>query len=358
MQPMVSISIVNWNGLRYIKKCLESVYRQDYKGNIEIILVDNFSQDNSLALIEKNYKDIIILRNTSNKGFSYAHNQAVKISRGKFILFLNFDIFLEKMFISEMVWMMQENHRIGMVSGKLYKQIDGIKSNAIDSTGIMMEYCFMKPRGEMEVDNLQYDSPLHKNVFGVCGAAAFCRREALEDIKCKKEYFDEDFKNYVEDVDLSWRMQLRGWICVYNPKAIAYHERGVTRKNNKRMLRDYLVYGFRNRYCSMFKNLTADTWENNKGEILARELSFLLSRIKEIPYSVRLKALMLALLMFAKMFPKRRIIQRRQIVDEQYLAEFLLYNKEKFHGIRHQILEIKFEGLKSKLKIRRSAHAK
>lgn len=357
MQPLVSISIVNWNGLRYIKKCLESIYRQDYKGNIEIILVDNLSQDNSLALIEKNYKDIITIRNSSNKGFSYAHNQAVRVSRGKFILFLNFDIFLEKMFISEMVRMMQKNNRIGMVSGKLYKQIDGNRSSVIDSTGIMMEYCFMRPRGETEIDNLLYDSPEHKNVFGVCGAAAFCRREALEDVKYKKEYFDEDFKNYVEDVDLSWRMQLRGWICVYNPKAVAYHERGVTRKNNKRMLRGYLVYGFRNRYCSMLKNLTAETWENNKGEILARELSFLLSRIREIPYSVRLKALIMALLMFVKMFPKRRIIQRRKIVDEQYMAGFFRYNKEKFYGSRRQILENKLTGLMNKLKIRRSAHA-
>lgn len=336
---------------------MRSVYRQDYKGNIEIILVDNFSQDKSLLLIEKNYKDIIILRNSANKGFSYAHNQAVRASKGKFILFLNFDIFLEPMFISEMVKIMGENHKIGMVSGKLYKQIAENKSNVLDSTGIMMNHCFMRPRGETEIDNLQYDSPKHRNVFGVCGAAAFCRREALEDVKCKNDYFDEDFKNYVEDVDLSWRMQLYGWICVYNPKAIAYHERGVTRKNNKIMLRDYLVCGFRNRYCSMFKNLTAGIWKNNKDEIIARELYFLFSKIKEIPYFVRFKALILALLMLVKILPKRRIIQRRQIADEQYMTELLCYNKERFYMDWRQILKTKLAGLIDKLKIKKSIHS-
>lgn len=353
MQPTVSVSIVNWNGLRHIKKCLDSVYQQRYKGNIEIIIVDNFSQDNSLQLVEDNFKGITILRNSSNKGFSYAHNQAVRASQGKFILFLNFDIFLEPMFIDEMVKTMQENHRIGVVSGKLYKQIDGNKSNIIDSTGIMMEHCFMRPRGEMEVDNLQYDSPTHKNVFGVCGAAAFCRREALEDIKYKDEYFDEDFINYVEDVDLSWRLQLRDWFCLYNPKAIAYHERGVTRKENRTMQRDYLVYGFRNRYCSMLKNLTIGNWKKNKKEILTREAFFLLSKIKEIPYSVKLKAIILALGMSGKMFTKRRIIQRRQIANEQRMADFFRYDKKSFNGFLLQNLSIKLAELKNKLKIKK-----
>lgn len=355
MPPTVSLSIVNWNGMKYIKKCLHSVYQQDYKGKIEIIIVDNFSQDGSLEFIEKNCKDITILKNNVNKGFSYAHNQAVKISKGKFVLFLNFDVFLEPQFISEMVGVMERNSRIGMVSGKLYKQFNGDKSNVLDSTGIVMSHCFMKPRGEMEEDKKQYDAPEHSNIFGACGAAAFCRREALEDIKCKDEYFDEDFINYVEDVDLSWRLQLRGWLCGYNPNATTYHERGVTRKNNKTMLRDYLVYGFRNRYCTILKNLTSSSWKQNKVEILAREISFLVTRIREIPYSVKLEALIQALFMSGKMLPKRRIIQQSRIADEQYMASFFRYDKEGFRKEMRQNLEIMVRALKENFKIKKFA---
>jgi len=330
MYPLVSVSIVNWNGLRHIKKCLQSVYAQDYKGPIEIIVVDNASQDQSLEFIQDNFKDVIIIKNKENKGFAYAHNQAIRISKGEFNLFLNFDIFLEPMFISAMVETISKDALIGVVSGKLYKQLEGQKSTVLDSTGIMMQWCFMKPRGETEEDVAQYDTPEHRTIFGVCGAAAFCRKIALEDIKSGDEYFDEDFVNYVEDVDLSWRMQLRGWFCVYTPQAIAYHERGVTRKNNNKMLRSYLVFGFRNRYCSMFKNLTWHTIRANKIEIVGREISFLVTRIKEIPYSVKLDALIRAVLLLVKMIPKRMFIQRNRLADEEYMAVFFQYNKEAF----------------------------
>jgi len=356
MLPTVSLSIVNWNGMQYIKKCLDSVYQQDYKGKIEIIIVDNFSQDGSLEFVEKNYKDIAILRNKTNRGFACGHNQAVKASNGQFILFLNFDVFLEPQFISQMVAAMEKNAKTGMLSGKLYKQFNGDKSNVLDSTGITMFRCFMSPRGEMEEDKKQHDAPEQANVFGVCGAAAFCRREALEDIRLKDEYFDEDFINYVEDVDLSWRLQLRGWVCCYNPNAIAYHERGVTRKNNKAMLRSYLVYGFRNRYCTMLKNFTWESLKKNKAEILFRELAFLFAKIREIPYSVRLEALIRALFMSVGMFVKRMAIQKVRIADEQYMESFFRYDKESFNKEMRHNLKMMLSTAKEKFKIKRSPY--
>lgn len=353
MRNMVSVCIVNWNGMDYLSRCLDSIHKQDYRGKIEIIIVDNYSTDGSLEYLEGSQNGIKILKNNSNKGFSCAHNQGIKSCKGDYVLPLNFDIFLEPDFISEMVKVMEANPTVGIISGKLYKQIDGKRSKLIDSTGIMMEYCFMRPRGEMEEDIGQYDSPENFRVFGACGAAPFYRREMLEDIKCFNEFFDEDFVSYVEDVDLSWRAILRNWKCIYNPHAIAYHERGATRKKNSKMQEDYLVYGFRNRYCSMLKNMTPGYWRQNKFKIIGKELLFQLGSIKDISRVVRLKALCLALKMSRKMLAKRKIIQKRNLASDDYMDSLLCYNSLDLRKMMLRILSLEFESIKHKLKIKK-----
>ncbi len=353
MFKLVSVCIVNWNGINYLPRCLSSIYEQDYQGELEIIIVDNFSIDGSLEYLENNQNSIKILKNNSNKGFSYAHNQAIKVSKGEYLLLLNFDVFLEPNFIAEMVKVMESDFTIGIISGKLYKQIDGNKSKLIDSTGIMMEHCFMCPRGGMEEDIGQYDSPEKFRIFGACGAAAFYRRAMLEDIRCFNEFFDEDFVNYVEDVDLSWRAQIRRWKCIYNPKAVAYHERGVTRKNNNKIQKEYLIYGFRNRYCSMIKNITPGYWKKNKFKIIGRESIFLLSFVKDISRFVKLKALYLSLKMLKKMLAKRKVIQRKRLISDDYIDYFLRYDSLNLYKMTLATFSVEMKNITSRIRIKK-----
>ncbi len=198
----------------------------------------------------------------------------------------------------------------------------------------------MSPRGETEEDEGQYDDTANRRVFGVCGAAPFYRRTMLEDIRICGEFFDEDFVNYVEDVDLSWRAQLRGWTCVYNPKAIAYHERGATRKNSNKIKRDYLVHGFRNRYCSIVKNMTSEYWKKNRAKIMCREMTFLLSSYNGLSRTVRFTALFKAVTMLRKMFLKRRIIQQRKLAAENYMDSFFCYDKEELKELIRPMLSL------------------
>jgi len=345
MNKIVTINIVNWDGIKHLPYCLESIYKQDYEGKIEIIVVDNFSQDGSLEYLEQKHNGIKILKNTTNKGFSYAHNQAIRASLGEYILPLNFDVFLKPNFISEMVRVMESDSRIGIISGKLYKQINGNKSKIIDSTGIIMEHCFMRPRGELEKDTGQYDNPENYKVFGACGAAPFYRRAMLEDIKCLNEFFDEDFVNYVEDVDLSWRAQMRGWSCIYNPNAVAYHERGVTRKNKYTIQQAYIAYGLRNRYYSMIKNITPQYWGKNKFKIIGRELIFHLSSIKDISRFSRLKALYLTFIKLKIFLAKRRLIQQRKLTSDDYMDYFLCYNSLSLYKMSAAVLSFEMKNI-------------
>ncbi|MFC1631396.1 glycosyltransferase family 2 protein [Candidatus Omnitrophota bacterium] len=350
---MVSVCIVNWNGRDYLTKCLNSVYQQDYQGGIEIIIVDNHSTDGSLECIKASPNGIKLIENEINKGFCYAHNQAIKASKGEYILPLNFDVFLEPNFISEMVKLMEKDPGVGIISGKLYKQASGIKSRIIDSTGITMEHCFMRPRGALEEDLGQYDRPDSLMVFGACGAAPFYRRTMLEDTRCFNEFFDHDFVNYVEDVDLSWRAQQRGWQCLYNPAAIAYHERGITRKNNPQIQKEYLIYGFRNRYCSMIKNIGSGYWKKNRFKIIGRELIFLIISPAAISRVLRLKVLFLTLKMFKKMLSKRKIIQSRSFVPDDYMDNFFCYNGLNLSKKGCEMLLMTLRGVISKLRIKK-----
>lgn len=346
---LVSINIVNWNGLHFLSDCIESIKLQTYK-NIEINIVDNNSSDGSVDFLTKKYPEIKLVKNTRNEGFSKAHNQAIRISSGEYILPLNFDIIVAFTFVEEMVKAIESSPRIGIVSGKLYALKNGGETNVIDSTGITMHGMFPADRGQNETDSDQYDQIEY--VFGASGAAPLFRREMLEDIRLNEEYFDEDFYIYVEDVDLCWRAQLYGWKALYTPSAIAYHHRGATRKNDSEMKRDYLLIGYRNRYWAIIKNAILLNLLKNILLLLIVELRFYSGHILQRNYFI-FKVPLMVLKGISQMLRKRSVIQKKRKVPAAYMESFLFTPckhviKERF--IRFTIKRITKGDLKGDLK--------
>lgn len=331
---LVSINIVNWNGLQLIGECIDSIKLQTYK-NIEINIIDNNSTDGSVDFLSGKYPDIKLVKNMRNEGFSKAHNQAIMISSGEYILPLNFDIVLSPAFVEEMVKAIESSPKIGIVSGKLYALKNGEKTNIIDSTGITMQGMFPADRGQNETDSGQYDKLDY--IFGASGAVPLFRRKMLEDIRLNEEYFDEDFYIYVEDVDLCWRAQLYGWKALYTPSAIAYHSRGTTRENDSEMKRDYLLIGYRNRYWTIIKNVILLNLLKNILLLLIVELKFYLNRILQRNYFI-FKLPFMVLKGVPQMLRKRSIIQKKRKVSAAYMENFF------FDGVRRAIKErfIKF----------------
>ena len=322
----VSVNIVNWNGLSYISVCLDSIFGQDYQGDVNVMIIDNASTDGSLELIVKNYPAVRLLKNKHNIGFSRAHNQAIRFSKGDYCLLLNYDITLTKNFLSEMIKAAECREDIGMVSGKLYRTTNGNSNKLLDSTGIEMPFYFQTPRGELAEDMGQFDNTEY--IFGPCGAAPLYRKTMLEDIKINGEYFDEDFVNYVEDVDLAWRAQLRGWKSIYTPKAVAYHIRGVTRLNDKIVRDGYYAIGYRNRYWAMYKNITKGEFKRNSFKIILKELVFLLTKKPgACSRKVVFKAMLEAFKDKEKMKKKRQIVQSNICVSCSYMSNFFMYNE-------------------------------
>ncbi|RMD96896.1 MAG: glycosyltransferase family 2 protein [Deltaproteobacteria bacterium] len=327
----VSVVIVNWNGGELIDGCLRSLQAQDYPGPIETIVVDNASTDGSPARILEAFPGIRMIRNHRNRGFAAAQNQGLRIATGRYCLPLNFDIVLTPSFLSEMVAAIGEDPAIGIVSGKLLRLDSRTASERIiDSTGIVMPFHFPVARGQEEADRGQYDTPCE--VFGACGAAPLYRREMLTDIAIRGEFFDETFVTYVEDVDLSWRAQLRGWRCRYTPRAVAFHLRGATRRENPREQEVYYRIGYRNRYLMLVKNLLPGTIREHWRLILWREFAFIDLCLRRHPPYLIFQAILGALLRLPIALWKRRLIMRRVTVERERIERFFFEVGDPFGG--------------------------
>ncbi|HON85859.1 MAG TPA: glycosyltransferase family 2 protein, partial [Syntrophorhabdaceae bacterium] len=131
---LISIVILNWNGIEFIRGCIDSVINQDYK-NLEIIVVDNASTDGSPEMIEKEYKDVILLRNKENLGFGGGNNVGIKYAHGDYIVILNNDTELDRSCISEMKKAIERDKRYGSCASKIYLKFE---EDTLDAAGIVV----------------------------------------------------------------------------------------------------------------------------------------------------------------------------------------------------------------------------
>jgi len=249
---VVSVTIVTYNSGRFIKRCLESVLAQRYAGK-EVIVVDNASSDGTVDILEQFEDRCRIYYNNENAGFAAAQNQAIRLSRGGWVLTLNPDVLLLPNFIQALVDAGQFDSKIGAVCGKLLTMTSHFEipeKPVVDSTGIYFNPMLRHlDRGSQEVDNGHYLQ--YEYVFGATAAAALYRRSMIEDISLDGEFFDSDFFVYREDADVAWRAQLMGWKCLYAPGAVAYHHYSHT-AGRATPLKAYYVE--RNRLFLLVKN--------------------------------------------------------------------------------------------------------
>jgi GT2 family glycosyltransferase len=262
----LSFVVINWNSGELLPLCIPKLLHQ--KGlSVEVILIDNNSVDNTKEIIENLPKNVKVILNDKNLGYSGAANQGIKCSRGKYVSIINPDVLLTETYGLEIIKVLEENIEIAAATGKLIKyDFKNKKSlNIIDTTGIEFTRDFkVFDRGQNCSSLEEYDHSTR--IFGVSGAAPIYRKAALEDVKVDDEYFDEDFLAYKEDIDLSWRFRKFGWEVIFIPTAIAYHGRAIGRAKNDDIFSFYRHrksqsqfirrISLRNHYCLLVKNLS------------------------------------------------------------------------------------------------------
>jgi len=314
---MISIIIPNLNGLHHLKVCFDSLRIQSEK-QFTVILVDNNSSDESVKFTEEYYPEVQIIKNKTNNGFAKAVNQGIKYSIEKlnsdYIILLNNDTECDRNFLKEMLKGF-ENKETGSVACKMLNFSD---RTIIDDAGDFVKMTGSPyARGFGEKDNGQYDKK--EFIFGACAGAAAYKREVFG----SAGYFDEDFFAYYEDVDFSFRLQLAGYKCFYNPEALVYHKRGATSKSNS---------GFQVKMCE--KNLIALRIKNYPMSMLVycfpfftfvRMKRYLLFIFKE-SFKIFLSAVsgfLKGILEIPSSISKRKKIQKNISVSKEYIRSIL-----------------------------------
>lgn len=305
--PIVSVVVVNFNGLRFLEDCIHSLIAQTWK-NLEIIIVDNASSDGSVEYLSSHFDGLVLIENTQNLGFAAGVNTGIRNARGSYIMTLNNDTRVDCHCIERLLTEMMSNNSLGMCAPKML-----FPDGRINSAGICISRSGAAwDRGMFEDDVGQYD--VKEYILGPCAGAAMYRRAMLEEV-C---LFDEDFFLYMEDVDLAFRAQLAGWKCVFIPEAVVYHHHGGSA-------------GFQSDITIYYGNRNILWWpvKNHPAGILLPSIPWILGRtLIVIPYyafkgkgKVILRSKIDGLAGIPGMWKKRRYIRRT--VSTSYVKTFL-----------------------------------
>lgn len=311
--PRVSVIIPNWNGARYLVTCLDSLRRQTYT-DFETIVVDNASQDESVALMQRDYPEVRLIRLGENRGLTGGVNAGIREARGEIIVLFNNDTEADPDWLKELVAALDAHPEAGMAATKM-RLFD--RRNVIHSAGDFYRADGIPGnRGVWEEDRGQYDEDIW--VFGPCGGAAAYRRSLLDEIGL----FDEDLFMYCEDVDMAWRAQLAGHRCVFAPKAIIYHRLSATGGGKIASF-----YTGRNTIYVIAKDYPADLLKKHWKDIIRAQWSIAVDALRAwrgAAARARLRGILAGIGRIPLALRKRRHVQRMRRVSAADLERLLV----------------------------------
>jgi GT2 family glycosyltransferase len=244
---LVSIVIVNWNGAEVLPECLESLLRLNYK-NIEIIVVDNGSTDDSVNIVNKICGGKArVVRLDKNIGFAAGMNTGFENVAGEIIATLNNDMVVEPSWLDQPLELLNDKS-VGIVSCRQMNYYDRSKIDGLYHY-ITKELVLMPfGAGREFLDDALFSKPGY--VISANGGSAILRTEVVRTLGG----YDADFFGYMEESDFCLRAFLRGWRCVYAPSAVVYHMDGFSFKKN---IGYHYYLRERNRVWFIYKNIPA-----------------------------------------------------------------------------------------------------
>lgn len=211
---MISIIIVNYNGYRFLSRLLNSIKNQSYK-DYEIIFVDNTSSDDSIVYIKNNYPSVKTYI-VENRGYGTACNFGAKNALGKYVMFLNEDMYIPKKFLKDMLYRYQyiKKHKSKNIGGL------GCKIIAFDSDPKKVSDFY---GGKIDLLGFPNDNKNpRQEAFIINGCPLFIDRK----IFLKSKGFNENIFLYGEDADLCWRLTLFGYQQYVNNNMYLFHYGG------------------------------------------------------------------------------------------------------------------------------------
>ncbi len=249
--PSVAIVILNYNGRNYLEKFLPSVFASTYPCK-KIIIADNGSTDDSVLYLANNFKDAEIILLDKNYGFAGGYNKALSKVKSDYYILLNSDVEVVPGWLEALINLMESDKNIAACQPKILSYYNKKFFEHAGACGGWMDglgYAFARGRvfDICEEDNGQYDS-LTK-VFWATGAALCIRSEIFHEL----HGFDNHFFAHMEEIDLCWRLQRKGYSVYCCPSSVVYHVGGGTLpKTNSRKT----FLNFRNNFIMLLKNFS------------------------------------------------------------------------------------------------------
>lgn len=223
---------------------------------VRLVVVDNASTDGSREWLATHAHGWEVVLWDANRGFSAALNEGIRRTRSPWVLSLNPDCRLDPDFLATLCAAVERDPRIGSACGLLMRGAGAqlAPTANVDSAGMIASAAGRHhDRGAGQRVRPEWDVPAW--VFGASGACALLHREALEDVAyAGGEVLDEGFFAYREDADLAWRLQRRGWRCLYWPSARAWHGRGLQPEAGRRGSSEINRHSVRNRFLLLWSN--------------------------------------------------------------------------------------------------------
>lgn len=209
-----TVIIPNYNGLIYIKNCLDSLLSDRREKPFEIIVVDNHSTDGSKELVEKEYPDVKLIKFSENTGFCKAVNAGIQAADTEYVILLNNDTTVEKGFVSALEEVLSDNPAAFSAGAKM---VDMKNPEVVDDAGdfyCALGWAFARGTGKPSVNYNKVTK-----VFSACAGAAIYRKSILDEIGL----FDEMHFAYLEDLDIGYRAKIHGYKNYFAPEAVVHH---------------------------------------------------------------------------------------------------------------------------------------
>lgn len=317
-RSLVTAVLVNLNCGPLVDLIFPSIVAQTYP-DLEVLVIDNGSSDGSCERIERDYPNVKVFRLGRNTGFSHALNVGIREARGTYVLSLNFDVTLEPDFVAALVDVLERHPQAGWAAGLLRKLSPEGVLDSIDCNGhywLPSRYCY--GYDPAHPDPRAYD--VEREVFGASACAALYRTRMLHDLALGGEIFDEDLFAYFEDVDLDWRAQLRGYRCIFTPRARGAHMRGGTGLSRRPEVAALLPA---NRLLVMLKNDELGDVLSDWSPIMRRTIQDVIAHYRAHPRSLTI-ALGRVIRLAPRMLGKRRALKAGRVASRDYIRALRL----------------------------------